>query len=67
MTHCSEDEILPLRFTEEFVEMMRSNGNSVEFFTIQGGRHIDIFDDPEIRKQWEKQFTLYIDGMGWGL
>ncbi len=67
MTQCVEDDILPFRYTEEFVGMMNEAGNTAKLYPVAGGSHLATWDDPEIRAAWEEALTGAVADLGWVL
>lgn len=67
MTQCTEDDILPFRYTEEFVEKLKEAGNTAKLYPIPGGSHLATWEDPNIRAVWEEALVGAVADLGWGL
>ena len=67
MAQCTDDDILPFHYTEEFIAELLQEGNTAELYPVPGGSHLAMWEDPEVRAVWENAFAGAVKQMGWGL
>lgn len=66
MTQCVEDDILPFRYTEDFVGMMKDAGNTAMLYPIAGGSHLATWEDPGTKAAWQQELAGAVKELGWG-